>query len=224
MIKKIHGAYLALNQKSISYKLKAIVVGTICMRWIFDLGQNELPEFFYQDFFLRLQPQKVLRQEFHISNKTVVTWLLYVKIMLFQQNFIHISWKSGQKLNSKLKRITFSSFSHKKTVKSQKRRKILSRHPFWDIRDICGLKTFQTSFFGVFSWLCSWLFRNVSIGPMGAETVGNILTYLWPLSIFVTKKYAFFAIFWHKCSQNKQNMYTRRLKPMIFWKVIYLGL
>ena len=89
----------------------------------------------------------------------------------------------------------FILFSQK-DLKSGKRRKILSRHPFWDIKDICGLKTFQTSFFGVFSWLCSWLFRNVSIGIMGAETVGNILTYLWPLSIFVTKKYAFFAIFW----------------------------
>ena len=89
--KKNQGPYLALNQKSNLYKLKAIVVGTICMRWIFDLGQKKVPEFFLSGFFWRLQPPEALYEEFHISNKTVVMWLLHLKIMLFQQIFIHIS-------------------------------------------------------------------------------------------------------------------------------------
>ena len=180
--------------------------------------------FFYRDFFWRLQPPEALYEEFHFSNKTAVMWLLHLKIILFQQIFIHISWKSGQKLNSKLKKTLFCPFFYNKIVKSRKRGKILSRHPFWEIKDICGLKSFKTSFFGVFSWLCSWLFRNMPNGLMGAETMRNNLTYFWTLSIFVMKKCSFYVIFWHKCFKNMQNTYSRPLKLMIFWKVIYLGL
>ena len=103
--------------------------------------------------------------------------------------------KIRSKIEFKASRNTFSSFSHKKTVKSRKRRKILSRHPFWDTQDISGLKTCKSSFFGIFSSSYSWMFRNLFTGLRGAETVGNIMTYIRPLSIFVMKKYAFSQFF-----------------------------
>ena len=69
MIKKNQGPYLALNQKSNLYKLKAIVVGTICMRWIFDLGQKKVPEFFLSGFFFGgFNPQKLFMKK-SISQK-----------------------------------------------------------------------------------------------------------------------------------------------------------
>ena len=51
LIKKIQGAHFALNQKSMSYKLCPLLLPSICMSWIFDLGPNKLPEFFLSWFF-----------------------------------------------------------------------------------------------------------------------------------------------------------------------------
>ena len=111
-IRKIQGAHFALNQKSISYKLCPLLLPSICINWIFDLGLNKVPDFFYHDFSLFFEEKGKLQSMGKWWNFTKSQY--FVLCCLSLDSLLHFYPEKPSDSYSKpiLKKGLISSFCH----------------------------------------------------------------------------------------------------------------